>query len=390
MSLYIDPPNAAGHGRMWSHLASDEVVRGAAPVRGVAGHPRAGVRPRPLRHSPPTGTPRSSRRAPRRSPAASWSAGCTPRACGAASGRAPRRAPRALLRAHRLRPGDASPWWPRPARSRRTGSKPASRRCPAWGLEVRVGPHVRGRHPDAGYLAAADADRAAGLPARLVHPQVQAVFCARGGYGVQRMVDLLDWSVIAAAGPKVLVGFSDITALHQAFAARLGMSTRPRPGGDQRSLPRRDSAEHLRTLLFEPEALGSLTPVPTETMVARERGGPADRRQPRAAGRPRPGRGLVAGPRRDRGARGRRRGGLPDRPDADPAAAGRLVRRGARHRARPVHRERGRRRHRPAWPRTGWCRSACRWCARRPSATTGPTWPSRSAGRRGWTRTRAR
>ena len=51
------------------------------------------------------------------------------------------------------------------------------------------------------------------------------MFCARGGYGVQRMVDLLDWESLAAAGPKVLVGFSDVTALHQAFAARLGLST---------------------------------------------------------------------------------------------------------------------------------------------------------------------
>ena len=51
------------------------------------------------------------------------------------------------------------------------------------------------------------------------------MFCARGGYGAQRMVDLLDWESLAAAGTKALVGFSDVTALHQAFAARLGLST---------------------------------------------------------------------------------------------------------------------------------------------------------------------
>ena len=47
----------------------------------------------------------------------------------------------------------------------------------------------------------------------------------RGGYGAQRVVDLLDWAALAQATPKLLVGFSDVTALHQAFAARLGVAT---------------------------------------------------------------------------------------------------------------------------------------------------------------------
>jgi muramoyltetrapeptide carboxypeptidase len=80
------------------------------------------------------------------------------------------------------------------------------------------------------------------------------------------MVDLLDWSAIAEAGPKVLVGFSDITALHLAFASRLRTSTVHGPVVT--SLPRDpSSAEHLRRLLFEPEKVGSLTPVPAETVL---------------------------------------------------------------------------------------------------------------------------
>ena len=54
---------------------------------------------------------------------------------------------------------------------------------------------------------------------------VAAVMCARGGYGAQRMVDLLDWDAMRAAGPKVLIGYSDVTALHEAFAVRLGLAT---------------------------------------------------------------------------------------------------------------------------------------------------------------------
>ena len=50
------------------------------------------------------------------------------------------------------------------------------------------------------------------------------MLCARGGYGAQRMVDLLDWAAMRAAGPKVFVGYSDITALHEAFATRSAWS----------------------------------------------------------------------------------------------------------------------------------------------------------------------
>jgi muramoyltetrapeptide carboxypeptidase len=143
----------------------------------------------------------------------------------------------------------------------------------SWGLDVQVGANVRGRHQDFDYLAAHDADRAKDLVEAWCDPAVQAVFCARGGYGVQRMVDLLDWSAIAHAGPKVLVGFSDITALHQAFAVRLRMSTVHGPVVT--SLPRDPAAaEHLRALLFEPESVTTLTPTPAETVVPGQAEGP--------------------------------------------------------------------------------------------------------------------
>ena len=53
--------------------------------------------------------------------------------------------------------------------------------------------------------------------------EVAAVVAGRGGYGTQRMLDLLDWRRLAEARPKILAGFSDITALHQAVAHRLGL-----------------------------------------------------------------------------------------------------------------------------------------------------------------------
>ena len=52
-----------------------------------------------------------------------------------------------------------------------------------------------------GYLAGADADRAADLQAAWCDPDVAGVLCARGGYGAQRMVDLLDWSAMREPRP---------------------------------------------------------------------------------------------------------------------------------------------------------------------------------------------
>jgi len=95
----------------------------------------------------------------------------------------------------------------------------------SWGLRVEVGTHVLDRHPRLPYLAGRDADRAADLQRAWCDPGVDAVICARGGYGCLRMVDLLDWPAMTQAGPKVFVGSSDVTTLHAAIAARLGLVT---------------------------------------------------------------------------------------------------------------------------------------------------------------------
>ncbi|NUS50794.1 MAG: LD-carboxypeptidase [Nocardioidaceae bacterium] len=84
---------------------------------------------------------------------------------------------------------------------------------------------------------------------------------------MQRLVDLLDWESLAAAGPKVLVGFSDVTALHQAFAARLGLSTIHGPVATSLGAGDDESREHLRSMLFEPAVGTSLTPTPATGLV---------------------------------------------------------------------------------------------------------------------------
>lgn len=64
-----------------------------------------------------------------------------------------------------------------------------------------------------GYLAGDDARRADELSRAMTDPAVEAIFCARGGYGAMRILDTLPWDAFVAR-PKWLVGFSDVTALH--------------------------------------------------------------------------------------------------------------------------------------------------------------------------------
>jgi muramoyltetrapeptide carboxypeptidase len=136
----------------------------------------------------------------------------------------------------------------------------------SWGLRVDVGKHIQDRHPALPYLAGADADRAADLQAAWCDPDIDAVFCARGGYGCLRMVDLLDWDAMAAAGPKVFVGSSDVTVLHDAFAAHLDVVTLfgPMVASD---LFDTEAREHLRQTLFSPEQARMLSGPEAATMV---------------------------------------------------------------------------------------------------------------------------
>jgi muramoyltetrapeptide carboxypeptidase len=81
--------------------------------------------------------------------------------------------------------------------------------------EVRFGPGIHDRR---GFLAGDDQRRLAELQAALADPEVDAIVCARGGYGSTRIVPGLSPGDVSAAN-KLLVGFSDITALHAVWAS---------------------------------------------------------------------------------------------------------------------------------------------------------------------------
>ena len=81
------------------------------------------------------------------------------------------------------------------------------------GFRVRPGAHVFDRQ---GYLAGADAMRAADVNAMFADDGIDAIWCVRGGYGASRILPMLDYERMRRT-PKALIGFSDITALHMAL-----------------------------------------------------------------------------------------------------------------------------------------------------------------------------
>lgn len=169
----------------------------------------------------------------------------------------------ALRRPPRLQEGDRvavlAPSGPVPAE--RIGAGAAI--LEGWGLEPVVMPAARGAHPRLGYLAADDGARAADFQEAWGDPGIAAVFSARGGYGAQRMIDRVDWAALAGAEPKVYVGFSDATALHEAIAVRLGVASLhgPMPAWSA-FIDDAATREHLRRTLFAPETV-QVTASPT-------------------------------------------------------------------------------------------------------------------------------
>jgi muramoyltetrapeptide carboxypeptidase len=80
----------------------------------------------------------------------------------------------------------------------------------SWGLHVVIGKSIG---LEENQLAGTDAQRAADLQEQLDNPNIKAIWCARGGYGTVRVVDLIDFTQFKKH-PKWLVGFSDVTVFH--------------------------------------------------------------------------------------------------------------------------------------------------------------------------------
>ena len=75
-----------------------------------------------------------------------------------------------------------------------------------------------------GYLAGTDEQRAADLNAMFANPDIDAIFCLQGGYGALRILPLIDYAAIKA-NPKIILGYSDVTALLNAIHRLTGLVT---------------------------------------------------------------------------------------------------------------------------------------------------------------------
>ncbi len=91
----------------------------------------------------------------------------------------------------------------------------------AMGLKVKLGEFVHNRY---GHLAGTDEERAGELNDMFRDENINAIIALRGGSGAARILDKLDYNIIAA-NPKIFIGYSDITALHMAIYSKTGLVT---------------------------------------------------------------------------------------------------------------------------------------------------------------------
>lgn len=97
----------------------------------------------------------------------------------------------------------------------------ARRHLEAYGLRVTLASNLD--HQYRGYLAGTDEERLAELNRYLRSDEHDGFLFARGGYGAMRILEQVDYEAVRA-NPRPIIGFSDITALHQAIALHAGVA----------------------------------------------------------------------------------------------------------------------------------------------------------------------
>src|SRR4051812_41387721 len=88
--------------------------------------------------------------------------------------------------------------------------QPAIELFKSWGLEVVLS---RNLFSQENQYAGSDNERAEDLQAMFDDASIRAVICARGGYGILRIIDKIDFTKFKQS-PKWMIGFSDVTVLH--------------------------------------------------------------------------------------------------------------------------------------------------------------------------------
>lgn len=123
----------------------------------------------------------------------------------------------------------------------------------ALGFKVKVGANAANRH---GYFAGTDQERAADINAMFADPEVDGIFAYTGGWGTPRVLPLLDYEMIRR-NPKVLIGFSDITALVNSIHQNTGLVTFHGPNAASNFEPY--TLENMRRVIMSTDPIGTLT-----------------------------------------------------------------------------------------------------------------------------------
>ncbi len=153
-----------------------------------------------------------------------------------------------LLKAPRLKPGDTvGVVSPATATFQQVELDIVRESLEALGLKVRVGEHVMSRHAS---LGGTDRERAGDINTFLGDRDIRAVIPARGGWGSSRLLPLLDYDALRR-NPKVILGYSDITALLNGIHARTGLVTFHGPNGGGRWDA--DSLGWMKSVIFAGE-----------------------------------------------------------------------------------------------------------------------------------------
>ncbi len=141
------------------------------------------------------------------------------------------------------------------------------------GFEVVVGESCNSKY---GYLAGSDEVRARDINKMFADSTIKGIFCARGGYGVHRILDKIDYGMIKQ-NPKFFCGYSDITGLHLAINQICGLVTYHTPMATTEMYKKQDelTTADFERFVFEGVTKRELQNIPREESVKTLVGGEA-------------------------------------------------------------------------------------------------------------------
>ncbi len=126
-----------------------------------------------------------------------------------------------IIKPKRLKPGDTVAVIAPASGLTQESFDKALQNLESLGLKTKVGKAARGIN---GFLAATDKERLDDLHWAFSDAELAGVWCVRGGYGAARLLPDIDYDLIRK-NPKILIGYSDITALHLAVSQNTGLVT---------------------------------------------------------------------------------------------------------------------------------------------------------------------